>query len=1322
MTERLHLSEADRQSVAARVAVHGPVETILPLTPLQQSMLFHTVATDIPDLYAVQQRIEIDGPLDPAAFEAAWHLLTRRHQALRTLFTWRHDGPPLQVVLEELAPTYAYVDLSDRPDAAEQIEARFEADRRRPFELEAPPVARVDVFRTGPHTHTMLWSQHHLTIDGWSSSVMLEELFEAHDALAAGRDVDLPATRPFSAYMDWLEAQPDAEPFWRDHLAGFTEPTRMIAVRPDAEPGVHRKTRRTLDTATTDRLVDFARSRGLTPNIVLTGALAVVVGRHTARNDVAIGIVASGRPPELEGVERMVGMFINTNVARLVIEPGRPVGSWLDEVKHRLAAVVQHSHSGMLEVQGWSDLGAATTLTDTLFAHWGFAGDGHAPSGLSYRTVAGHGRTSFPFSVTVEAGERMAFTLDHDEGDYAPARAERFLDHLTMVLTGMLDDPDATVASLEMLGDSERAALEPFTSSDWERPHGSVVDAILAQAARTPDAVAVDDGSRRLTFAELGVASERLAAAIIEHGGFDAPRVAIHLPRSSELVVAMLAALRAGAAYVPLDRHLPPRRLASMLDDSGADLVIVSEETAANLPDDVVPAVLTLPLDDGEGGLDFDIPVGGSDLAYVMYTSGSTGRPKGVMVTHQGLASYVGWAADTYAAEGPASFPLYTSPGFDLTVTSIFVPLVTGGTIVVYPDDDVRDLSVLEVFEDDAVDVVKLTPSHLALLEDRHFKTERIRCLILGGEELRTEAVRPVHDLAGDRITIYNEYGPTEATVGCMIHRYDPAVDTEGAVPIGGPAAGSTIRVVAPDGSEVPPGEVGEIAIGGEALALGYLGQPELTAERFVTLPASSTRAYLSGDLARLVRPGVLEYLGRSDDQLKVRGHRIEPGEIEDALTAFDGIAAAAVALREPSPGDERLVAYYVPAPGASINVTEVRAHLSEHLPDHMVTRNLVAIDEIPLSPNGKVDRGALPDLVGDVISTNAFVPPSTAAEQLVARLAADLLGVEQVSVGDNFFDLGAHSILAMQLIARLHEETGVRISPRVVLLNSLQQAARLLPEVALEPVPGAAQEAGDRITTSAFFFGPADAPLFGMHTAPLDRTAQRRAVLLCPPIGWEYMRTHWTMRKVARRLALEGHHVLRFDYHGTGDSSGAADEPTVDRWVEDIRQATAELRHLSGASSVCLVGVRLGATLASLAATGDATVDQLVLWDPVVRGDAYLATLERMHGEMLSRRTTRVTDAMVSDELLGFPFGPERRRRLASIDLAALDWPDLPISILETRSGPDHAALAAAIGSTARIEEVDESADWDDFASTQSSLLVASIPDRIVRAVGGAR
>lgn len=1302
------------------------VEAAHRLTPVQESMLFHCLAEPAPDLYAIQQRLEIEGDLDVAAFREAWVSVVARHPALRSCFVWRHDGPARQVVCSDVTVDLLVEDLSDADDVDATLEQRFEADLAKGFQLDRPPLTRLALFRTGPGRHVLCWNQHHLLEDGWSSTVVLSEVFDAYDRLRRGEEPDRSPAPGFGQFLSWLDEHTDPveeAAFWRSHLAGFTTPTRMASAAPSDGMSSSASVSRDLGAEGTAALRALARTSRVTINTVLVAGLAIALSRHLDSSDVVFGFVTSGRPPTLPDVESIVGVFVNTLPFRLHVDDAMSVADLLRNVQGRQSELLAHQHTGLADIEAWSEMPPNTPLTDTLFAFWGFGGAGETPSGdVRYRTTDGRGRTGFPLDVTVEAGDTIEIVVDHDPSRIDRTAAAGFLDHYVALLAAMAADPRGPVGELAVV----EVAAEPwrgaYNDTVSDPPFGSVPEAFAGRVAATPAAVAVSDGGHDLSYEDLDRISSALAAEVSANLPEPGSPVGIHLPRSAALIVAVLAAWKAGAPFVPIDRHLPPARIRTMVEDGGIGLLLTDDELGERAGD---TGATVLSVDLGRvsaAATPTPLPDPG-EPAYVIYTSGSTGQPKGVVVTHGSLANYAAWAFASHGRGLPTSYPLFNSIGFDGTLASVVVPLVSGGTIVVYPDDDPLDPVVRDVFSDDVVDVVDLTPSHLALLDDRHFRTTRIRRLVLGAEELRVSVARRALERSDGTIEVYNEYGPTEATIACLSWRFDPGTDTAGSVPLGKPI--DNTRVYLLDGAlrPVPIGVPGEIHVAGMGVAVGYLGRPDLTEERFVPDPfVAGERMYHTGDRARWLAPGILEFLGRIDDQVKVRGVRIELGEVEAALESHPAIAAAAVAVREPRPGDQRLVAYYVPSPSQAVNVTDLRRHLRERLPEYMVVRHLVRLDALPLTRSGKLDRSSLPDRIGEAETPRAHVPASTPAEALVAEAVAKLLDVERPGMSDNFFDLGGHSLSAMRLVASLAADTGVRVSPRLVLLDTLGRVADAIgaawenPDAAAA-VPVVESRTGSLIGSTAVHFGAADRPLFGIHQSPTGDSTLRGAVLVCPPLGWEYMRTHWALRRVSRALAAAGHHVLRFDFSGTGDSAGEVDDDAIERWVEDVGIGTRELADASGVATVSLLGARMGGTLAVLAAAADLPVDRIVLWDPVIRGADHLAGLERMHRELLAGRGLDDPSIdLVGDELLGFPYPQGVRDGLRAIDLASVRWPSVPTILIASADRPDERLVADMAGVDHRV--VPDVGTWDELASVHAQLLPTAIPAELVAAL----
>ncbi len=842
---------------------------------------------DVP-LYNMVLAFRIRGPLEASTFSHAFDELVRSTDALRTVFV-EVAGTPVRQVLDDQPRPLEQLDFSGEPDPEAHYRRWAEQDASALFDL-SDSLYRSALIRLGADDHIWWLAQHHLITDGWAAAIVYERM-ESLYRLAADDRLDEAETPPsFETYADHerrfrtSDAFAAAQAHWQKAVPDDLEHPSFYGVDSPAEP-----------TTRTDRItlsIDGQRAahlEALTAGDTLLGgtsrfsvfatAVFATLARITGQRRLAILAPAHNRPsPRFKAT---AGLFIEVLPLHVALDDGETFRSLLDKVGEASRELLTHARPGTSSATQNRSYPVLLNFINASFgpfngspmeSEWVHPGHGDADHAVRLQVHDFDDRGEFLLHFDVR---RDVFDTDTEQD---------LIRHFGLMLDALLDDPDQPLDRVDLLTDEEHAAIEAFNDTTGAVPFGTVVEAFAAQVEATPEAIAVADGNRQLTYRALDEAADRLAAALVEAAG-PAPRVAIHLRRSADLVTAIWGALKAGGGYVPLDSQYPPERVQMILDDSSAD-VVIGEVAAA--PGWEIPTITV----GAEPGSINPLPdPNPEDLAYVMYTSGSTGRPKGVEVTHANLVNYVVWAAREHGRDAPVSFPLSSSFGFDLTVTSLFVPLVTGGTIVVYPEPDGSDLSVRDVFLEDRVDVVKLTPAHLALLDPEMLSTRRIRTLILGGEDLRTDVARAAVTASGGRLEITNEYGPTEATVGCMLHRFDVERDRLPSVPIGRPAANAEIHVLGPGLAPVPRGVVGEIYVGGAGVARGYLGRPDLTAERFV-VDHQGRRLYRTGDLARWRAPGEIEFLGRADDQVKVRGYRIELGEIGAALEDMADVGA----------------------------------------------------------------------------------------------------------------------------------------------------------------------------------------------------------------------------------------------------------------------------------------------------------------------------------------------------------------------------------------------------------------------------------------------
>ncbi|HEV2991581.1 MAG TPA: non-ribosomal peptide synthetase, partial [Candidatus Angelobacter sp.] len=625
------------------------------------------------------------------------------------------------------------------------------------------------------------------------------------------------------------------------------------------------------------------------------------------------------------------------------------------------------------------------------------------------------------------------------------------------LLAYMLAHPQNKISEAQLINEAERSRLVvEWNQSQRVYPkHLCIHELFEEQAKKTPQAVAVVFENQSLTYGELNARANQLAHLLQTLGAGPGKSVGLYFEHCLDEVVALLAVLKAGAGYVPLDPQYPAQRLSFMLSDAQAVVVLTTQELSDRLaPGNTKVICLDADWITISQQSDTDVPseVKVHNIAYVIYTSGSTGEPKGVAITHRSLVNYIWWAKDVYLQNERLGFALYSSLGFDLTVTSIYTALITGNQLVVFRQQG-KEPPLEAILNDGRVGILKLTPSHLSLIKDADNRRSSVKRLIVGGEALTAKLSREVHESFGERVEIYNEYGPTEATVGCMIHRFDPAEDRI-FVPIGMPAANSQIYVLDRWLNPVAENMIGEIYISGDGLAEGYLNRQQLTQERFISNPfIPGARMYKTGDLAKWLPNGILDYLGRADDQIKLRGFRIELGEIEAVLQQHTTVHEAAVMLREDAPGDKRLVAYVVGAGEIALDIAELRRTMQEKLPAFMVPATFIELNALPSTTNGKVDRRALPTPGTDRPAlAAAYVEPQTVMEHSVAAIWQKVLRLEKVGIYDDFFDLGGQSLLAIQIIQRINQTFEIDLPMRTIFTEpTIAGLAILVEEMVLE-------------------------------------------------------------------------------------------------------------------------------------------------------------------------------------------------------------------------------------------------------------------------------
>ncbi|GAA1024555.1 MULTISPECIES: non-ribosomal peptide synthetase [Amycolatopsis] len=1009
------------QATVDRLAGDGrEVEDIYPLTALQAGMVFHSLVDSGSSAYFDQFRLRLAGVRDPRALGEAWQRVVDRTPILRSSTVWDGVDEPVQRVHRGVRVPVGQHDWRGLAPEAQQAELAklLEADLAAGMDLTTPPLMRLEIARLTDDEVQLLWTSHHVLLDGWSAAQVFGEVCEQYSAIVEGTPAKLTPRRPFRDYLAWLAAQDRAaaEEHWREVLDGFAAPTPLPYDRRPRE--AHRAESGAtllveLSAEESAELREMAKTAALTVNSVVQGAWALLLARYSGEPDVLFGTTVSGRPPELPGVEAMIGMFINTVPTRVEVRNGQSAAEWLRAIQAEQADARRYDFLALSQLQTFTGVPAGAALFDSVVVFENYPIEDSGQDGVRVLDVESLDTTSYPLNLTAYLHDRLGLELSYDPKLFDEATARRLAGHLAQLVRAIAAEPDRRVGSLSPLTADERNHVLALGHGDTaELPAETVLDVFDATVARMPHETALIFHDTVLDYAEVDARATRLAEELIERGAGPERVVAVMLPRSAEAVIAFLAIFKAGAVYLPIDADLPEERVRFLLNDA-RPVVVLGRPDESYAP----PASLSKRPD-------------ADTAAYVIYTSGSTGTPKGVVVEHRALVNLLVAHRAIFLDRGRERTALTASLAFDASWEPLLA-MIDGHELHVLDDDTRLDpLALVRAVRAHGLNLLDLTPAYLQQLLDAGLATGEVRPrTVITGGEAATETLWK--QLAAADVTGHNYYGPTEATVDSI---HAPVVGEQPL--IGRPLTNFRAYVLGDTGEPVPPGLPGELFLAGPQLARGYLGRPGLTADRFVADPFGppGERMYRTGDQVRWTAEGSLDYLGRVDDQVKIRGFRVEPGEIETVLRRHPAIADVTVVARE-----GRLVAYVVG------EARGLREWTRERLPEHLVPSAFVALDALPLNRNGKLDRRALP--APGRAGTAEYVAPRTAAEQRLAAIWADVLGIDRVGADDSFFELGGDSILSMRITSRVRAEFGVEVSPRMLFsAPTLSQFAAELP------------------------------------------------------------------------------------------------------------------------------------------------------------------------------------------------------------------------------------------------------------------------------------
>jgi len=1012
-----------------------------------------------------------------------------RHPVLRTALIWQGLTAPLQVVQRQAQLPWEEQDwrapglqgYSDPRRSSDRLRTFIHQDRQRGFDFTHAPLMRWTLAHLAEDSHLLIWSYHHLILDGWSLPLLIEECFE----LYGSADPSPPTPRPFSDYFAWRETRnpAEAEAFWRNTLAGFRAATPLPADRAIAadDPGREKieTTALRFEETTTEGLKSLARRHRITLNTLIQAAWAWVLSQFSGQLEILFGATLSGRPAELPGVEKMVGLFINTLPVRVSTQRQGRLLQWLTELQAWNIEMRQYEDSRLFDLHSWSDIPAGQALFESgvLFQNYPQrATTTLTAAGLEARNFRSFGTTSYPMTLITKPGSQLRLSLGFDHRKFDRSTAKRMLLRVDRLLKRFVAEPNQRLESLDSIPKAERHQLLiewndgpprdrllesfPRIRSAKSKVHSQTITALISShARRTPDSIAVVFQDHHLTYGALELGTQRLAASLSARGVGPESVVGLLMVRSLEMITAICGILKAGAAYVPLDPLFPKQRLALILKEASASVVL----TLRRLEEDLPPtANVVICLDErpenGRGSKDSTFEAGApanmrqlrpkgasrprdshtQALAYIIYTSGSTGTPKGVAISQDSLTSYVNTAVENFELAACDRLLQFASISFDTSAEEIFPTLVRGATLLLRSETMLESPKVfLETCQRWRVSVLDLPTAYwhemTASLDSQHvLLPSTLRLVIIGGERANRDQLERWRRHTKPEVRLLNTYGPTEATIVATQRELDgPRTNAPEHITIGTAISGVQAHVLSIHGHPAPRGVAGEICLAGNGLARGYLRHPASTAAQFVPNPYTSTpgaRLYKTGDQGRRTSSGELEILGRFDHQIKLRGLRIELGEIERSLCDHPDVAAAIVIADVAKQPPQRLIAYVQPS-GASPTGTQLRKWLKQTLPFYMLPAVYVPLRELPKTVAGKIDRRALPKPPLNALETETYQAPRGRTETALADIWAETLSVRRVGRTDDYFDLGGHSLLAVRLMARIEQHFDIELN-----------------------------------------------------------------------------------------------------------------------------------------------------------------------------------------------------------------------------------------------------------------------------------------------------
>ena len=1009
------------------------VKSIYPLSPMQKGMLFHTIYNQESEEYFEQLIASLIGKINEAAFKKAWQAVVDNNDILRTSFVYKKVSKMLQVVNDKVEVP---IDIYDWAEFTEkEIEERFnnlvQKDKKIGFNLSKAPLLRVKLIKISESEYKLLWSHHHILMDGWSLPILLKEVFTYYEVFSKNKEIKLPYKRPYKDFIQYLKSRNrnKAENFWKNYLAGFSSPTplniKSIIPLLENKENSYLKEKRVLDTDLSYKIIEYAKRNKITINSFLQAVWAILLAKYSGEDDVVFGATFSGRPTDLTGSETMLGLFINTLPIRATIDTNVSLTNWIIDFHKNQVAVKDFEHTPLFEIQKWSDIPSKDSLFDSLFVFENYPVDSSVKNiDLSFeiKDVKTVEKTNYPITVVSSSNIPITLEIAFDSTLISVESVVNLLNHFKGIIQEIIEKDDIKFHEVNYLSVEEKEKLNELNlkCSDYDK------DLCIHQkfekiSEEYPGNIAVSFGDQHITYSNLNRRANLLAYYLRKEGIKPEEVVALYSDKSIDMIIGLLGILKAGGVYLPIDPATPGDRVKYIFEDSNPAFILTEKKYTGKFNNIEIPTVSLNQFEveeiNGKEFKDLSYP---ENLAYIIYTSGSTGKPKGTLLQHRGVLNLINAVQHDWKVESNSNILQFASINFDASIIEIFSALLTGAMLTLFKKDEMRDIeNLLGNFDKLGITFAIVPPSILSVMKYR--KIPNLQIIISAGEVCATE----IGEKWKQDYNFFNGYGPTEATVGSLWGKYEKITSLR-TVPLGCSISNVNVYVLGKNLEKVPIGIPGELYISGENLARGYLGKPDLTAEKFLPDPFNSipgSRMYKTGDVVKIHNNMEVEFIGRVDKQIKVRGFRIELGEIENVIIEYERINSAAVILKEAPNYEKYIAAFIVVGNIEEFNENGLKEFLISRLPDYMIPKAFSILEIMPLTINGKIDRKLLGTFEIKQTSNNGSdFENNTPTQEIIINISKELTGRKEININDNFFDIGGHSILATQAVSRIRE------------------------------------------------------------------------------------------------------------------------------------------------------------------------------------------------------------------------------------------------------------------------------------------------------------